>query len=173
MWLVKQWEREQNVTYIDFNATTWPTEVEPYFCSKRKDETTWELVVDEKYESISWEVVSVTKNETEFKWKPVRAFRIKLVDWEDTIIISPTLTNASKNMLNACLGSIGKEISLRPYLNKAWYPDVSAKFDWGFAPTQFVYNDEKLNDKIWESASEPNSQEVESQAEISAEDIPF
>ncbi len=181
MALIKEWENNNSVTYLDLVAETWPTEVKPFLATKVKNEATWMMEVKDKIAEVSGVVTDVVKNETSYKGKPVRAFKIKIVDWDETYIISPTLTNASKNMLNACLGSIMEVVTIKPYLNKAWYPDISVK-KWGdFAPTKFKYNDKDLFDKIWEAAAdnfgtnivlEEVKNEVENE-EIDISDIPF
>ncbi len=170
MALIEQWtEQTEGAIYIDFVSKTWPTEEAPYFCTKTKNENGG-YNVDKKYSEIGGTVISVVKNETEYNGRPVRAFHITLEDWEDKIIISPTLTNASRNMLNALLWSVGEVITLKPYLNKAGYPDVSCKVAGTFAKTLCEYNDKEIADKIWAGASEPEIKEEEA---ITEENLPF
>ena len=179
MALIKEWETSGSVIYLDLVAETWPTEDKPFLATKVKNEKTWRMDIEDKIAEVSWIVTQVVKNETSYKWQPVRAFKIKIVDWDETYIISPTLTNASKNMINACLGSLGENITIKPYLNKVWYPDVSVKSWWNFASTLFEYNDKDLFDKIWDASADSfGDSKVEDKIEdmegdINMEDIPF
>jgi len=170
--LKKTWEGvEGNAIYLDFKSEAWPTEVKPFFCTTKKDDS-GTRVINETFDEIKATVKRVEKNETEYKGQPVYAFRIYLQDGDEEIVLSPTYTNGSKNMLNALLGSIDKEVVMRPYLNKKGYPDVSVKINWEFAPTVCEYNDKDLKEKIWALAKDRT--EVETSKEWpSIEDLPF
>jgi len=161
-------EWEKKFIHIDLFAETWPTEKQPYFIETVKD---WDWYRQwDKYKWVSWVVKKVEKNPQKWKRDIIKWIKIYLEDVEDgtTIVVKPTLKQASKNLVNACLWSIWKEIVLKPFLNAKWYPDVYATV-WGErSPTKFEYNDQDLMDKIWEACSEPQEKEA-----ISPEDIPF
>jgi hypothetical protein len=79
MALKEQWQSSESVIYIDFVSEAWPTDTAPFFCTKKVVD--WNREIDKKFGEVSWKIASVVKNETEWKWKPVRAFRINIEDW--------------------------------------------------------------------------------------------
>lgn len=134
------------------------------------------------YTQLSGVVKSISSTETGEGHDRVRGFKLILQDGDETYYIDSTMTNASKDLANHALASIGKFIKISLYLNKNNYPSASVKLqDDSYAPTEFNFKDLD-KDTLWEAikAQEGAKQEeeevkwAEKQEEtVDFEDLPF
>lgn len=168
-------------------AEAWPTEVQPKLVVKAKNEDTgkYELTED-RYQKISGKVISIrTSHNGKEGLKEVKGFVACLQDGDERYYIDATMTNASKDIANHILASIGQVVSIGLYLNKNQYPTASVKLENGeYAPTHFEFNGLD-KDKLWDAikaqeadTTADNSATVEDVADVfdqesEIEDLPF
>jgi len=159
-----------NKTFINLKltATPWETTEKPMFVKLGEDFAP----TGEEYSSVEGKLTKIKATHTPAKWRmgDVYWFKAFLEDWEEIYVIESTITNASKDLLNALLVNLGTKLSISLYLNKNGYPTSSVKLeDWNWAQTAFEFNAIDmpwLYDKIVEL--EPKEEET-----IEAIDVPF
>ena len=167
---------EKEFMNLKLSSTVWPTDEKPMFVKLGADfkET------DEKYSFIEWKLIKVKWTHSPAKWKmwDIYWFKAFFEDEGMIYVVESTITNASKDLLNALLVNIWEVLKVTLYLNKNWYPTSSVKLDnWNYAQTAFEYN--KLDMKELFNAIESVSEEVvdtktsATKKEIDISDIPF
>ena len=167
--------QEDNKTFVNLKlkSTVWPTEERPVFVVLGDDfkET------KETYSKAKGKLLKIKGTFTPAKWRmgDIYGFKAFLEDGDEIYVIESTITNASKDLLNALLVNIGKVLDIWLYLNKNGYPTSSVKLsgnfeDGNWAQTAFEYNQiyiKKLYEKIEELNAEKEGEEIQN------EDIPF
>jgi len=160
----------EDKTFINLilRSTPGATDVQPKFVKLNdKFEDT-----DETYSEISGKLTAIKSTHTPAKGKRGEIFWFKafIEDGDEIYVVSSTLTNASRDLLNALLVSKGKELKINLYLNKHQYPASSVKLaDGNWAQTALEYN--KIDNKVlfdlinWQTEGKAE--------ELTAEDVPF
>lgn len=161
-----------SVKYLKLEAEAGPTSIKPYFVEKIKNEDGSYGIGTERYTKVSGVIESVrTTHNGKTGIKEVKGFSIKMKDKDETYFIDSTMKNASKDLANMALASIGLEVQFDVYLNKNGYPTSFGKtLDGTKLDGQLPY---PLDGKVlWE---EIKKQEPRKDADegISVSDIPF
>jgi len=135
---------------LKLKSTVWPTEEQPKFV--KLDENFKET--NEDYSEMKGKLTKIKATHTPAKWQmgDIYWFKAFLEDWEEIYVIESTITNASKDLLNALLVNVWTTLKINLYLNKNKYPSSSVKLeDWNWAQTSMAYNEidtAKLYDAI-------------------------
>lgn len=151
---------------------------QPRLVVKEKNEATGKYeLTDTKYSQLSGEVVSMRSSHNGKSGKDeVKGFVACIKDGDETYYIDSTMTNASKDLANHLLASIGKVVSISLYVNKNNFPTASVKLaDGSFAPTHMPYN-ALDRDQLWLDikAQEATKDSADASSdEVAVEDLPF
>jgi len=139
------WNSEDK-TFINLKLTStpWVTEEQPKFT------VIWEdfKPTSETYSEVGGKLLKIKGSFTPAKGHmgDIFGFKAFLEDWEEIYVVESTITNASKDLLNALLVNVGQVLKISLYLNKNWYPTSSVKLEDGnWAQTAFEFN--KIDNK--------------------------
>lgn len=167
------WNNNDTKEFVNLklSSVVWPTDEKPMFVKLWADfkETS------EKYSMVEWKLIKIKWSFTPAKWRmwDIYWFKAFFEDEKYIYVIESTITNASKDLLNALLVNLWKELKVVLYLNKNWYPTSSVKLaDWNYAQTAFEYN--KLDIKELFNAIEKTNEwkeNVTNDSWINIEDI--
>ena len=173
--MLGNWKNEdKNFINLKLTATAWETDISPVFTVLGADfkETA------ETYSQVKWKLIKINPTFTPAKGKmgDIYWFKAFLEDGDEMYVVESTITNASKDLLNALLVNIGIVLSISLYLNKRSYPTASVKLeDWNWAQTAFEFSaldNKALYEKMVE-IQEPKVVKVEDEWEATAENMPF
>lgn len=173
-----------NKIYIDYKVTEWPTEDSPYFLDR---ENNIQSKNTKGFLKGAYWAKTVGKH-------TVRSITFVIVDedWDEQHI-NGSLVQGTKDVFNALLANIGKDVAVWIYLNKNKYPSGSVRDGKGnfVEDTFFPYNaidlegmwNEIVNNygyflkegknerKFVEALNKPQTEIA--QPEIEIEDVPF
>ena len=121
----------EDKTFINLKltSTVWPVEDikkdAPVFTKLWDDyKPTWET-----FKNVSWKLLKLKSSFTPAKGRmwDIYWFKAFIEDGEEIYVIESTITNASKDLLNALLTQVGNEVKIWVYLNKNLYPSSSVR----------------------------------------------
>lgn len=173
---------ETEKTYINLKliAVVWPVEDikrdAPKFIKLDKEFKP----IGETFTKVSGKLSWVKKTFTPKKGKMWDIYWFKaFLDQEDgsVVVIESTITNASKDLLNALLANKGKQIEISLYLNKNKYPTSSVREAGEFVPTYVKFNEidtiELFNSIEKVFVKDEDDEVNQGSDDINIEDIPF
>lgn len=174
------WKEEvKNYTNVKLVSVPWPV-------TDKKDSPRFAVLwdnyelTDKYFTQIKWKVTWIKSTFTPKKWKmwDIYWFKVFISDIENpnnVLVIESTITNASKDLLNALINSKDKVVNISLYLNKNGYPTASVKTEDGnfiqWALDFKTLNWETLKAKV-DEVFKSSEQEIKSN-DINLEDIPF
>ena len=167
----------EDKTFINLKltATPWVTTEVPKFTVVGEDFK----LTDEAYSGVKGKLIKIKGSFTPAKGHmgDIYGFKAFLEDWEEIYVIESTITNASKDLLNALLVNVGQVLKVKLYLNKNGYPTSSVKLEDGnWAQTAFEFNqidNKELYNKVVELEKAGPEAEPDKEEGVSVSDIPF
>lgn len=168
--------QENNKNYINLklvatpgpleNRLDWPKLVKLWEDYKETGET---------FTNVVWTLKWIKPTFTPAKWKRWDIFWFKafLEDWEEIYVIESTITNASKDLLNALLNSKWNFVKISLYVNKNWYPTSSVRNELDWFVEWHIKDFKSLTPSLLHWAIEDVFTVETKSNEISVEDIPF
>lgn len=160
-------------TFINLKLVSeaWPTKEQPKFEVLGEDFKP----TGDTYTELKGKLIKIVGTHTPPKGKrwDVYGFKAFFEDGEEIYVVESTLTNASKDLLNALLVNIQTVLKVNLYLNKNWYPTSSVKLEDGnWAQTSMEYNQIDVT-KLYEAIEIASPKQSEASEELAVEDIPF
>ena len=164
---------EKKYTNVKLVAVAWPIESKSDAPKFHVLDENFNLT-DTTYTSIKWKLTWIKSTFTPKKWKmwDIYGFKAFIEDWDEVVVIESTITNASKDLLNALINSKDKVIHISLYVNKNWYPTSSVKDEaWAFIP--WVMDFKSITPQWLTDAINNTFVKKEESSEIDISEIPF
>ena len=152
---------DKNFINLKLTSTPWPIDSKddaPYFERQIDFKST-----GEKYTSLSGKLVKIKGTHTPAKGKmgDIYWFRAFFEDGDDIYVVDSTITNASKDLLNALLANVWVVLSIALYVNKNNYPASSVKLENGnYAQTKLDFQ-EASPTNLYEQVKEQEGEKEE------------